>query len=72
MSFTADPPRSIVTLKDADERDKRIFVAETASAVRALVNGSTDRLVTLTRWCGGELSEFNTRPDNVVNVEANL
>lgn len=68
MSFTSPPPRSIITLKIADERDKRIYVAETPEAVRAMVNGSLGSLVVLTRWRAGHLSEFNTRPDNVVNV----
>lgn len=72
MSFTT---RSIITLEVADEGDKRISVAETTSAVRVMVRsaehaGRGGRWVTFARVRDDRLSEFNTRPENIANIEA--
>ena len=63
-------PRTIITLHEADEGDKRIWVTERPEAVRALINlAGGDRLVKFARVRAGHIVSFATRPNNVVNVE---
>jgi hypothetical protein len=64
---------AIVTLRVAEERDKQVWVTEDIDEVLARVNDpEAPRLITFTRVCGMEGHPFYTRPDNVVNVEANV
>lgn len=71
----SDSPRSIITLRLADEADARLFVMESQHEVftrvmRAKAAGSP--LVTFDRWRGGQVVKFSTQPDNILNVEENV
>lgn len=66
-----EQPQSIVTLRVAEDRDRTIWLTEDAATVRDRTNNCEDRLVTFTRWVGGETVPFSTRPDNIVNITEN-
>jgi hypothetical protein len=63
-------PQSVVTFKVAEDRDKQIWTTETVEQVRQLIAESDNNLIRLSRWRAMEVSEFWTRPENIMNVEA--
>jgi hypothetical protein len=69
-------PKAIITLKVADDRDKVMWVTEEPKVVLARMANAREGkpkdgpMVSLSRWRGGEVSDFQTRHDNIVSVEA--
>jgi hypothetical protein len=69
MTFSMEPPLSIVELKTGEIR--MILVMEDPEHVKKIVDEADTRLVTFTRWQGGKHDDFSTRPDNVLSVRPN-
>lgn len=68
MSTEFPKINAVVTLRVADEGDKRIWVTETPNDVHRLVETGKP-LIKLTRVKSMGTVEFLTQPNNIVNVE---
>jgi hypothetical protein len=68
--FPFKQPQAEITLKVAEEGDKRIWVYESPEEVVKIVNECDQRLVTFSRvrGIGNPGQAFSTRPDNIANV----
>lgn len=62
-------PLSIVEFKTGEVR-MALFM-ETPEEVEQITNNAETRLIVLHRWSVNSISEFRTRPDNVIVVREN-
>jgi hypothetical protein len=78
-AYHSDGPKTVVTLKVADAKDKTLWVAEDIAAIHArqwyVANGREPEdgnvrgnMIRLTRWTVNDVSDFWTRADNIVNL----
>jgi hypothetical protein len=74
-------PQTVVTLKVANEKDKTLWVTESIDTIHerkyqsiydesANTRDVRNHMIRLTRWTVKDTSDFWTRTDNIVSLEA--